>query len=246
MQTKPSRINCQLAAFALLGVLLSGCETTNPDSTSSSTLPSPAGGRPVKYKATDGRIISIGASSAGGGGWNFKEPHLEKCWLADGFDFKGYDTLYLAPTLSTAKFHDDEAALHQLAMENLVIELNRSLAAAKIFASVVTKESDIKSGARVLKLTNTITDYAKGGGAARYFVGLYGGGQPVLRVQGSLTGGDKALFTYTVRRSGTSANARMGGAFMKDEDIQLEDIRSMVLDLTDFMAAIAGKYPPAN
>jgi hypothetical protein len=29
---------------------------------------------------------------------------------------------------------------------------------------------------------------------------------------------------------------------MTDEDIQTEDIRSMTLDLTDFMAAIAGKY----
>ena len=34
----------------------------------------------------------------------------------------------------------------------------------------------------------------------------------------------------------------MTGAFMKDEDIQIEDIRSMTLDLSDFMAAIAGKY----
>jgi hypothetical protein len=33
---------------------------------------------------------------------------------------------------------------------------------------------------------------------------------------------------------------------MKDTDIQGEDIRSMVLDLTDFMAAIAGKYQPKS
>jgi hypothetical protein len=29
---------------------------------------------------------------------------------------------------------------------------------------------------------------------------------------------------------------------MKDEDVQIEDIRSLTLDLTDFIAAIAGKY----
>ena len=29
---------------------------------------------------------------------------------------------------------------------------------------------------------------------------------------------------------------------MKDEDIQVEDVRSMAIDLTDFMAAISGKY----
>ena len=36
----------------------------------------------------------------------------------------------------------------------------------------------------------------------------------------------------------------MFGGFMKDEDIQIKDIRSLVLDLTDFMAAVAGKYRP--
>jgi hypothetical protein len=59
-----------------------------------------------------------------------------------------------------------------------------------------------------------------------------------------MTDGDKAVFTFEARRSGVSAGARMVGAFMKDEDIQIQDIRSMTLDLTDFMAAIAGKYQP--
>jgi hypothetical protein len=95
----------------------------------------------------------------------------------------------------------------------------------------------------VLKVENTIVEYAKGGGAARYFAGLYGGGQPVLRVQGRMTDGDKTLFRFEARRSGVSAGARMGGAMMKDEDIQLEDIRSMVLDLTDFVEIIARKLP---
>ena len=74
-------------------------------------------------------------------------------------------------------------------------------------------------------------------------MGLYGGGQPVLRVQGKMTEGDKTLFSFEARRSGVSAGARMGGAFMKDEDIQLEDVRSMVLDLSDFVEIIARKLP---
>jgi len=45
-----------------------------------------------------------------------------------------------------------------------------------------------------------------------------------------MTGADKPLFTFEARRSGVSAGARMSGVFMKDEDIQMEDIRSMVLD----------------
>jgi len=58
--------------------------------------------------------------------------------------------------------------------------------------------------------------------------------------------GDKPMFRYEARRSGTSGGARMGGAFMKDEDIQIEDIHSMALDLSDFMAAVAKKYPPKS
>ena len=35
----------------------------------------------------------------------------------------------------------------------------------------------------------------------------------------------------------------MTGAFMKDVDIQTQDIQSMVLDLTDFIAIVAKKAP---
>ena len=73
-------------------------------------------------------------------------------------------------------------------------------------------------------------------------MGIYGGGQPVLRVVGKMTDGDKSVFTFEARRSGASAGGRLAGGSMKDEDIQIEDIRSMSLDLSDFLAAIAGKY----
>ncbi len=171
---------------------------------------------------------------------------MEKCWIADNFNFTGYDTLYIVPTQSTARYQKDEERPHQLAKENLPIEFTRSLNGKGLFMDIVTRESDIKTNAHILRLENTITEYSKGGGGARYFVGLYGGGQPVLRVQGKLLDGDKPLFTYDARRSGVSAGARLGGAFMKDEDIQIEDIRSMVLDLTDFMSAVAGKYQAKN
>src|SRR3982751_6445894 len=77
-----------------------------------------------KYRTDDGRNIEIGSSSPSGGGRNFKDPHLDKCWLADGFNFAGYDTLFIAPTLSTAKLHNDEEQKpHELAKENLPLEI---------------------------------------------------------------------------------------------------------------------------
>jgi hypothetical protein len=237
------------AAFSSCAVILSlvGCATTDSTTNAPGSIGANGNRFPSRYVATDGRTIEIGSRSAADGGWNYRDPHLDKCWIASDFNFSGYDTLYIAPTLSTAKLHNpDEESPHQLAKENLPIELNQMLNARNIFPNVVSREADIKPGAHVLKLENTITDYAKGGGAARYFVGLYGGGQPVLRVSGKMTDGGKTVFSFEVRRSGTSAGARMVGAFKSDVDIQTEDIRSMVLDLTDFMAAVAGKYQSAN
>ena len=176
-------------------------------------------------------------------GLAFKNPHLDKCWLAQGFNFSGYDTLYISPTLSTAKLHNNEEQQpHDLAKEQFPIQLQQLLRDRGVFASIVLRETDIKPGGHVLKMENTIVEYAKGGGAARYFAGIYGAGQPILRVQGKMTDGDKVVFDYEGRRSGVSAGSRMAGGFMKDTDIQVEDIRSMTLDLADFMAAISGKF----
>ena len=224
-----------MAAAPAIIVMLAGCASTGEKS---------AGQQSSKFRMDDGRTVDIGkASPASGGGTNYKNPHLDKVWLAEGFNFNGYDTIYFAPTLSTAKFKNDEQRVHDLAKENLTVELARMFTSRKLFDKVVTRQADIKPDAKLLKVENTIVEYAKGGGAARYFAGLYGGGQPVLRVQGKMTDGDKTLFSFEARRSGVSAGARMSGAFMKDEDIQLDDIRSMVLDLTDFVEIIARKLP---
>ena len=234
-------------AFAV-ALFASGCASDNGGSKSGDAAATHT--TPNRFVATDGRTIDIGKSSPADGGTRYNDPHMErdKCWLASGFNFTGYDTLYIAPTMSTAKFPDkpEDTKVHELAKNNLPNELSRMISGTRIFANVVTQASEIKPGAKVLKMENTITEFSKGGGAGRYFAGLYGAGQPVLRVQGKMTDGGKTMFSYELRRSGTSGGARMGGGFMKDEDIQIEDIRSMALDLSDFMAAIAGKYQPKN
>lgn len=237
-QLLPSVLSTTLVLAGVL--MITGCASTDNGAPAS----------PNRFVSTDGRTIDIGKSAPADGGVRYDDPHMErgKCWVADGFNFNGYDTIYIAPTLSTAKFPDkpEDTMVHKLAMENLVTELVRKLNELKIFPNVVTREADIPPNAKVLKLENTITEFSKGGGAARYFAGLYGGGQPVLRVEGKASDGEKVVFKFEARRSGTSAGARMGGVFMKDEDIQIEDIRSLVLDLTDFMAAVAGKYQPKS
>ena len=231
--------------FAMLGsgvivLLVSSCATTSSTKASAERFPS-------KYVATDGRVFEIGSRSPADGGWNFKHPRFESCWIADGFNFTGYDTLYIAPTLSTAKLHNEEEEKpHALAKENIVVELERQLRSRNIFPNIATQESEIKPGAHVLKLEDTIVEYAKGGGAARYFVGLFGGGQPVLVVDGRMTDGGKTVFRFRARRSGVSAGARVAGVWMSDVAIQTEDIQNFAIDLTDFMEAISGKAQPKS
>ncbi len=194
-------------------------------------------------------LIFVGCTSndaptpAPQGGKNYKNPHMEKVWLADNFNFTGYDTVYVAETQSTAKFQPDEAMPHGVAKRALQQKLADALTDKNLFAKVVTREADIPAGAKVLKLENTIIEYSKGGGAARYWVGLYGGGQPVLKVSGKMSEAGKPVFSYEARRSGVSAGARMIGAFKTDVDIQGEDIDSMVLDLTDFIEQTAKGLP---
>jgi len=230
-----------ITTLCTLGVLLAGCASTGETSTGSQKTADAAPIAP-RYKADDGRNIEIGKSTPADGGLRFKAPHMDKCWIASGFNFNGYDTLYIAPTKSTAKFHDDEAKLHDWAKQELPLELSSYISRKSVFANVVTSESAIKPGAKVLRLENTITEYSKGGGAGRYFAGIYGAGQPNLRVDGKMFDGEKPVFTFEMRRSGASAAGRLSGGFMRDEDVQIEDMHSMGIDLSDFMAAVAGKY----
>jgi hypothetical protein len=118
--------NSLLVCFAALA--LAGCASTGEQSaTGAGSVSKSAVAQSSKYKTDDGRTIDIGKATSSNGGRSFKDPHLEKCWIADGFDFNGYDTLYIAPTRSTAKCQPDEEAPHQLAKENLPIELGRMI-----------------------------------------------------------------------------------------------------------------------
>ena len=169
---------------------------------------------------------------------------LQKVWLADQFDFNGYDTLYIADTKLEAKPHnDEEVKLLEWVKPFLRDEIAAHIRATNVFGAVVTAESELKPGAKVLRMENTIIEYQKGGGGARYFVGLYGGGQPVIKVRGNMTDGDKPVFRFESRRSGESAGARLVGAFKSDKDIQTEDIKDLALDMAGFISQTSKHIP---
>ncbi len=212
-----------------------GCSTANQNGEHFST----------KYRTTDRRTADIGTRTPSDGGWTFTEPHMDKCWIASGFDFQGYDTLLIMPTLSTVQPQTPEEG-YDLESEKKILadDLGWFFRERGIVTNVVTSEEQVPPGARVLKLQNTITDFKRGSVSGRYWAGLFGGGQPTLRVAGIMTDGGKPVFTFEARRSGVSADARM--LVVSDEQVQREDVRSMTLDISDFAAAIAGKYQPKN
>ena len=164
--------------------------------------------------------------------------------MADGFDFNNYDTIYVAEPSSVAESRsDEERNVLASAKRTLRQELANALSDTGVFKSVTLSTNDIAAGAKVLTLNNEIYHHEKGGGGARYWVGLYGGGQPVIKVSGNLSSGDQALFRYLMERSGESAGARMGGVFMSDEDIQTQDVKDLARDLATFVKQTARNLP---
>jgi hypothetical protein len=170
-----------------------------------------------------------------------KDQNIQGVWLADGFNFKGYQTLYLAPTVFAGVERDNEVDTRAAAMQELPEQLVTHLRDTKLFATVTTKSEDVKSKAKTLKLDNTIIEFSKGGAAARHFGGPFGsGGQPAIKVRGQIFDGDKLVCVYEIKRSGESVEARMVGEAMSSEEIQRNDIRVLARDLANFFQRTAG------
>jgi hypothetical protein len=150
--------------------------------------------------------------------------------------FQGYQALYILETRTDVpKVNPDGVENMQWASGFLRDEIVSALRAKGVFPVVVVNAAEIKPGMRVLRLENTIIEYEKGGGGARFFAGLYGAGQPVIRVRGRMLDGDRPVFVFEARRSGDTGTARMFGGYRADKDIQQEDIRDLAVDLADFI-----------
>ncbi len=157
-------------------------------------------------------------------------------WLAEGFRFTGYDTLYIAPPqVDIAKPDPGDAESIEWAKGVLREKLANEIRRSGVFRAVVTSDTEIRPGSRTLRFENTVIDYAKGGGAARFFAGLYGAGQPLIKVRGQMLDGDTQVFVFEAKRRGESGAARWVGGYLSNRDIQEEDIEDLAEDLVDFI-----------
>jgi len=173
-----------------------------------------------------------------------EEKDVQGVWMAEGFNFTAYDTVLVTDPRSDAESRgDEEKKVLETAKRGLRQELVSALQDTHVFQHVVTSTNDVPANAKLLLLDNNIYHHEKGGGGARYFAGLYGAGQPVIKVAGKMSSGGQPLFRYDMHRSGESAGSRLGGVFMSDESIQSEDIRDLARDLAAYIERSAKGLP---
>jgi hypothetical protein len=236
----------KLAGIALTLGLTAGCASSSSPGAPQSTAAQPvqpatgASGPAVAAPATGAPTPPAQPPTAASSVALREEKDLGKIWLAPGFDFKGFDTLLITETRADVpRLNPDGAANLEWARGVVQAELAAAFQDRKLF-TVVTSPADVTPGSRVLRLDNTIVEYEKGGGGARVFAGIYGAGQPVIRVRGQATAADRPLFVYEARRSSESGWSRVFGGYRDDKAIQHEDIKDLAQDLADFVARTKG------
>jgi hypothetical protein len=69
-----------------------------------------------------------------------KHKHIQKVWLAPGFDFSGYDTLLVSDTKFTGKERPNEVEIRTWAISYLRSALAESIRTNQVFANVVTRD----------------------------------------------------------------------------------------------------------
>lgn len=163
-------------------------------------------------------------------------PHLQGVWIADGFGFRGFDGVVVEEPVFRAVERENETMERVAAIRTLRSVMGDALRESGMFARVWDRKEDVAAGQKAAVLSMTVVEYEKGGGAARYFAGLYGAGQPVIRVRGQLSDvSGSPVFIFEARRSGESAGARFFGGVRTDVDIQAEDIRDLGVDLRNYV-----------
>jgi hypothetical protein len=241
-----------LTGIALVLGFAAGCASSSPPASTPPAAPQATAPQPAQPPAAAPEPAATApapaaaqpsaqpAPAAGGGVTLREEKDVGQVWLAPGFDFEGYDTLLIAETRTDVpKLNPDGVANVEWARGVLRNELVAAIQERKLL-TVVTNPADVKPGSRVLRLDNTIIEYEKGGGGARFFAGGYGAGHPVIKVRGELKAADRPLFVYEARRSSVSVTARIFGGYRSDKAIQEEDIKHLTRGVGDFMVRTKG------
>lgn len=166
---------------------------------------------------------------------------FEKVWIADGFDFSGFDAILLRPVTTTvAPKNDKDRERLEMLRHSLTRDFASTIEFKKIVPLLVGKEADLKPDSRVLNLENVITEFSAGSMAVRVMVGM-GAGTPRLRVRGQLTETTtgKPLLIYELDETAPILGAQ--GA--SSRTLQATAASELAEDVADFLWQVSKRQP---
>ena len=166
---------------------------------------------------------------------------FEKVWIADGFDFSGYNAILMQPVSTTVTPKDDrERERLEMVRHTLTRDIASTIEFKQIVPTFVGKEADLKPDSRALKLENEITEFSAGSMAARVMVGM-GAGTPKLRVRGQLAdlGTGKPLLIYELDETAPI----FGAQWASSRTLQTTAATELAEDVADFLWQVSKRQP---
>lgn len=228
MRNMFQRLPKAVLALALLGGLglISGCGSTEENG--SASTPNAATGPASRVPALPAGVTLQ------------SEGNIQGYWMAEGFKLKSYDSLQIKPTVFAGIERDNEVEIRATAVRVVPEEIASKLRESNNFTNIYSPGQEPAAGAKLLVMENIITEYEQGGNVGRVFGGVFGAGQPVIKVRGILRDGDKVVFVYELRRSGESDEDKFLGGGKSNEEIQRNDIKVLARDLVQLLQRKAG------
>lgn len=170
----------------------------------------------------------------GGDGLESRETErIERVWVAEGFDFSGYDTILITETKSEAETKDEkEADRMASATRNIPRGLADTIDLKEIVPNVALKQDDVKAGAKLLKLDTTISDFDRGSTGMRVMFGRYGAGRARLTVRGRVVDAEtgRPFLIVEDESSGDFFGPTSGGSS--------EAVQKLALDWASFLSKV--------
>ena len=162
-------------------------------------------------------------------------------WIAEGFDFSGYNAIVMSPVATTVTPKDDkERERLEMVRHTLTRDFASTIEFKQIVPSLVGKEEDLKPDSRALRLENTVTEFSAGSMAARVMVGM-GAGTPRLRVRGQLVDKEssKPVLIYELDETAPI----LGANWQSSRTLQSTAAAELAEDVADFFWQVSKKQP---
>jgi hypothetical protein len=162
---------------------------------------------------------------------------LDKIWLADGFEFNGYDLILVTKLDSTGieTKDDKEADRLKLLERGYSEDMARGLERSGAFEKGTSKESEVGADQKKLVLDTRLLDFSRGSSAARFGLG-FGAGMPYIKVRGTFHEGDpsKPLAIFEMDEKGDW----FGGGYSSNESLQEKASTELGKDLGRFIQQV--------